>query len=133
MEAIAWLTLESDRSDLLLAMAFHLDQWSDWPHGSDMATGAAAAGDSQDLRSDARERLELDEYLARASRAAMRRVGTEPPSGAQRMPQPASGAGMGGPIQAPRVPFKPPPRLKPEGKPPFMAQHGLLPKYGSAP
>ena len=124
--------MEADRSDLLLAMAYHLDLWSEWPHGADLAPRANAAGESQDLRSDARDRLDLDEYLARASRAAMDRAGTAPPSGAQRMPQPTSGAGRGGQIQAPRIPFKPPPRLKPEGMPPFRAQHGLLPKYGGA-
>ena len=124
--------MEADRSDLLLAMAYHLDLWSEWPHGADVAHGANTPGASQDLRSDARDRLDLDEYLARASRAALDRAGTAPPSGAQRMPQPTSGAGRGGQIQAPRIPFKPPPRLKPEGMPPFMVQHGLLPKYGGA-
>ena len=85
------------------------------------------------MRSDARELLELNEYLARASMAATGRTGPAPPDGTQRMTQPSRGAGMGGPMQAPRVPFKPPPRLKPEGRPPLSTQHGLLPKFGGAP
>ena len=75
VEAIAWLTLESDRPDLLLAMAFHLDLWSDWPQGSDMATGVAATEAPVELQSDARDRMDLDEYLVRASKAAMDRGG----------------------------------------------------------
>ena len=78
MEAIAWLTLEMDRSDLLLAMAFHLDQWSDAPHASGAPVGAARTEGTQDMRSDARELLELNEYLARASQAAASRMGAAP-------------------------------------------------------
>ena len=131
-EAIAWLTLEADRSDLLLAMAYHLDLWSEWPHGEDLDPRPNAQGGAQDLRSDARDRLDLAEFLARSKRAAMDWSGAAPSRCSEEVPQPTFGTDRGGQIQAPRVPFKPPPMLKPVGMPPHKAQLGLRPKLGGA-
>ena len=132
VEALAWLTLEADRTDLLLAMAYHLDLWSKWPHGDDLLPMSSMQGGAQDLRSDARDRIDLAEFLARSKKAAWEGTGAAPSRFPQDVPQPAGGSNRGGQLQAPRIPFKPPPLLKPAGMALPTAQFGLRPKMGGA-
>ena len=70
VEALAWLVMEMDRMDLLLAMAFHLDVWSTGGGAAGVQGAQGAQGDDAAMSSDTAITRDLDAYLARAAMAA---------------------------------------------------------------
>ena len=70
VEALAWLVMEMDRMDLLLAMAFHLDVWTTGGGAACVQGAHGAQGDDAAMSSDTTITRDLDAYLARAAMAA---------------------------------------------------------------
>ena len=111
VEALAWLVMEMDRMDLLLAMAFHLDIWSTGGGAACVPGAPGAQGDYAALSSDATNTRDLAAYLARAEAAAA--------SHSAWLPQQVSSSAQQ--CQAERPPFPPTAWCDPQG--PYLEPH----------
>ena len=69
VEALAWLVVEMDRVDLLLAMAYHLDVWSHDGGAAGVQGAQGAPGGDAGLCSATATSLAMDAYWARSKLA----------------------------------------------------------------
>ena len=108
IEALAWLVMEMDRTDLLLAMAFHLDIWTTGGGAASVPGAPSTQASAAAMSSDTIITRDLAAYMSRAVREA-----TAQPTWLTQQPSPTRQQ-----CQGEQLHFPPSARCDSQGAPP---------------